>query len=215
VHRLARPLILARIARPSEVTFAGLRLRTDPNVFHPLLFSSSSVLVRRVLARAGPLRGRRVLDMGTGAGPLAVKAASLGANVTACDVNPRAVALASENCALNGVQAEVLESDLFAALAGRAFDLICFNVPFYARDAATPLQAAFCAGSGLETIRRFASGCAKHLTPGGRVVIVFSEDCDERTMVGAFEHAGVSVESRTRDCKLLEYFHVVWFRRER
>src|SRR5579884_2600406 len=81
VHGLARPLVMARMARPSEVGFLGRRLRTHPDVFHPVLFRSSRVLVEHLLEQ--PLRGLRVLDMGTGAGPVAVVAASEGAIVTA------------------------------------------------------------------------------------------------------------------------------------
>jgi methylase of polypeptide subunit release factors len=68
--------------------------------------------------------------MGTGSGPIAVLAAAAGAVVTAADVNPHAVALARQNLARNGLAGEVLESDVFSALGGRRFDLVCFNIPF-------------------------------------------------------------------------------------
>jgi HemK-related putative methylase len=211
LFRLRRPLVLARIARPSEVRLLGHRLRTHPDVFDPVCFSSSRVLAERLLER--PLRGLRVLDMGTGAGPVAVAVASAGAIVTACDINPRAAALAGENFLLNGLGSEVIESDLFAALGGRTFDLICFNIPFFARDPVTHLEAAFYAGRDLETVRRFAQGCTEHLSRQGRVVIVFSEDCDERAIIGAFEGIGFSVESQSTARRLLELFYVVWFQR--
>jgi hypothetical protein len=59
--------------------------------------------------------------------------------------------LAAENCTLNGACAEVLESDLFAPLGDRAFDLVSSNIPFYARDPASWLEAAFYARREMQT----------------------------------------------------------------
>jgi release factor glutamine methyltransferase len=211
LHGLRRPLVLRRIARASEVRLLGHRLRTHPDVFHPVCFSSSRLLAEHLLER--PLRGIDLLDMGTGAGPIAIAAASAGANVTACDINPRAVALARENARLNGLHHEVVESDLFAALPDRRFDLICFNIPFYPRDPAGLLEQAFLAGKGLETVRRFADGCTAHLSADGRVVVIFSEDCDEDAILGFFAATGLCLESKHVMRSLLEDFHVAWFRR--
>ncbi|MDP9002096.1 MAG: methyltransferase [Myxococcota bacterium] len=209
LNGLRRPYVLGRIARPSEVGLLGHRLRTDPDVFHPVHFSSSRILAEQLLER--PLRGLHILDMGTGAGPVALAVASAGALVTACDLNPRAVALARENSTLNGLNIEVLESDLFSALSGRRFDLVCFNLPFYARDPVTLFEAAYNAGRNLETVHRFASGCARHLTTNGRVVVLFSEDCGPDRMVRTFAESGFSLESSRVTRSLLEDFHVTWF----
>jgi release factor glutamine methyltransferase len=209
---LRRPYVLRQIASPSEAILFGHKLLTHPDVFHPVHFASSRVLAQHLLE--GPLRGLHLLDMGTGAGPIAVVAAAAGAVVTACDINPRAVALARENSALNGLNTEVIESDLFAELRDRQFDLICFNLPFYARDAMTPLEAAFKAGRNLETVCCFARGCREHLRPNGRVVVLFSEDSDCDRMLRAFTEANLAVERRFVARRFLEDFHIVWFHRD-
>jgi len=211
VNHLRRPYVLKSMSRPSEVRWLGHRLRTAPDVFHPLHFSSSRILAEQILAR--PLRGLRLLDMGTGAGPIAIAATAAGALVTACDINPHAVALARHNLSLNGLDQDVIESDLFGALAGRVFDLICFNLPFYARDPRTPLEHAFHAGRNLETVRRFVDGCTRHLGQGGRVVVLYSEDCDRGRILDAFRDAGFQMDGVRITRSLLEDFHVAWFRR--
>ena len=212
VNLVRTPRVLLRTARASVVRFGAFELATDPQVFHPLCFSSSWIFTERLRRR--DLRGLRVLDMGTGAGPVAVVAAARGAAVTACDINPRAVELARANLSRNGLRGEVHESDLFSALEGRVFDLICFNVPFYARDASTHYERAFFAGRGLETVRRFAAGCAAHLEETrGRVCIIFSEETDQPALFGAFEAAGFVVDDRQVNRHNLEDFHTVSLRR--
>jgi len=211
LHRLRRPIVLRRIARRSEVQFLGHVLSTRPNVFHPTLFSSSQILAEYLVA--GSVLGLRVLDMGTGSGAIAIALAAAGAVVTACDRNPDAVALARENARRNHVAVVVLESDLFAALGCESFDLIDFNVPFYETEPTTHFEAAFRAGKDLETISRFAAGCREHLAAEGRVVIVFSEDCDRATIHRAFADTGFSLADERTTRSLLEDFHVVSFRR--
>jgi release factor glutamine methyltransferase len=210
VHRVRRPYVLSAIAKASEVHLLGYRIRTDPNVFHPGYFSSSLILATQI--RELDLRGRRFLDMGTGTGLSAIAAAARGALVTACDLNPRAVALARQNADVNGVPVEVLESDLFAVLEGRRFDLISFNVPFYARAPENPIEAAFYAGPNLETIHRFAEGCQAHLEANGRVVIIFSEESGVDRVLLAFTERGLSRERVEVTRRLLEDFYTAWFR---
>jgi release factor glutamine methyltransferase len=211
LHGLRRPLILHRISRPGDARLLGLRLRTEPGVFHPVYFASSRILAEHILARG--VRGLRLLDMGTGSGPIALAAARAGARVTACDVNVAAVALARTNATLNDVVVEVVPSDLFdaPALAGRRFDLIAFNIPFYPHEPATPFEHAFLAGKGFETIRRFARGAAAHLAVDGRVVIVFSEDCERDATLGAFRDAGFALEDEQVTQEAFERFSVACF----
>src|SRR5450432_858378 len=121
------PYALRRIARGGMVHLRGRVLLTDPEVLHPVHFLSTRVLLDAVTAL--DLGGRRFLDMGADSGAIGIFAAAAGAQVTACDINPRAVTLTRQNFERNQLRGEVLESNLFAALPGRAFDLICFNLP--------------------------------------------------------------------------------------
>jgi ribosomal protein L11 methyltransferase len=79
-----------------------------------------------------PLRGLRVIDVGTGSGVLAIAAARLGAErVTAIDVDPDALENARENLALNGVADVVTVNELTlagAASAGPRVDVILANL---------------------------------------------------------------------------------------
>jgi release factor glutamine methyltransferase len=211
VHVFYRPYVLWRVGAPSSGSVDGLSLATDPQVFHPRCFHSSQILVGYLRTLA--LRDQRFLDMGTGSGLLGLWAARRGARLTACDVNPRAVELARENARRNGLAGEILESNLFGALAGRTFDVICFNVPFYPRAPRTPFEAAFFAGPDFATVRQFAADCPRFLAPGGSVIVIFSEDSGYDGIVSMFVGAGLQVAFQSVTSRLFERFHLVRFQR--
>ena len=91
----------------------------------------------RILLEALPELSGRILDLGCGWGPVGV---ALGkkypnAEILMTDVNERAVALAAENCAANGVHnARARVSDGFADIDG-AFSAIVLNPPIRAGKA--------------------------------------------------------------------------------
>ncbi len=75
---------------------------------------------------------RATLDLGTGSGILSLMASRFSDAVVATDLNPRAVECARFNARLNGIDnIEVFGGDCFAPVAGRCFDLILSNPPFF------------------------------------------------------------------------------------
>jgi ribosomal protein L11 methyltransferase len=72
--------------------------------------------------------GNRVLDVGTGSGILAIAAHRLGASeVTAIDIDPVAVQVASENVVKNGVGVDVARSTV-SEVQGEGYDLVIANI---------------------------------------------------------------------------------------
>ena len=71
-----------------------------------------------------------VLEIGCGTGIVSVHLASRGAQVTAVDLNPKAVEATRFNSMNNGVKLEVLEGDMFAPVEGRRFGTIVCNPPY-------------------------------------------------------------------------------------
>jgi SAM-dependent methyltransferase len=73
-----------------------------------------------------------VLDLGSGCGILGILAAPRSRHVTATDLNPRAGEFTRFNAWLNGAgNIETLTGDTFTPVAGRKFDLIMANPPFF------------------------------------------------------------------------------------
>ena len=88
----------------------------------------------------------------------------------------RSLALAGDNAGRHGVALELLESDWFGALAGRAFEVIVANPPYVAADDPhldegdlrfEPRQALVAGPTGYECIEKIAAQSPPHLAPGG------------------------------------------------
>jgi ribosomal protein L3 glutamine methyltransferase len=176
--------------RLGEAWLQGVRFRSDRRSIVPRSY------IAELLADAdeqGTLDGwlsdrtRRVLDLCTGNGSLAILAALAypEVEVVGADVDPAALALARENVALHGLEARVrlAEGDLFAALGpgGDArFDLVLCNPP-YVTDAsmaalppefrAEPALALAGGADGMDVVRRILDGVPRHLAPDGVLVL--------------------------------------------
>jgi release factor glutamine methyltransferase len=147
-----------------------LEIDVSPDVYNP---SDDSYLLLKVveLSPDGSL-----LEVGTGAGLVAVHAAKLGAKVTAVDINPHAVDCAKRNAARNNVRLEIVHGDLFDKIPG-SFDVIAFNPPYLPGKATstTWIEKAWSGGEeGSEVAVRFLRDAWRHLNPGGRIYIILS-----------------------------------------
>jgi HemK-related putative methylase len=166
-----------------------------PQVFNPSVFRSSRCLAECVAgyrAASGAQRRLTALDMGTGSGVQAVVLADCGFDVTAVDINPRAVLCARINAALNGVEEiDVLQGDLFDPVGGRTFDLVVFNPPFFMGEATSDFERAWRSN---DVVERFARALPGALTAGGKALIVWSSYADDDALLGRLRRA--SLEAR-------------------
>ncbi|HSS37190.1 MAG TPA: HemK2/MTQ2 family protein methyltransferase [Polyangia bacterium] len=176
---------------------AGIALVVLPDVFHPGLFFSSKLLAEVVAAEG--LEGKRVLEVGTGTGFLALVAARRGARAVGTDINPEAVRALKINALLNRLEdrVEARQGDLFAPVTGEQFDLILFNPPYFAGEANNLWDYAW---RDVNRVRaRFVAAAAQHLAPDGRLLICDSDIAVDR-MDQALAAAGfrvMAVRART------------------
>jgi ribosomal protein L3 glutamine methyltransferase len=126
---------------------------------------------------------RRVLDLCTGSGCLAILAALAfpKAEIDAADLSPGALALARRNVTMHrlGDRITLHRGDLFAPLAGRRYDLIISNPPYVDAGGMAKLppefrhepRLALAAGKdGLDLVRRLLAEAPRHLTAGGALL---------------------------------------------
>jgi len=82
-----------------------------------------------VLGLSGQLAGKRVLDVGTGTGILAIATAKLGgSNILACDTDIDSVKIARENSVLNDAGEQIDFFDGSIDTATPQFDFVCANL---------------------------------------------------------------------------------------
>jgi release factor glutamine methyltransferase len=159
----------------------------------------TELLVEAALAHLPAGVPLRVLDLATGSGCIAIAIAKHRprAAVAAADISHDALAVARENAAQHGASIEFVESDWFAALADRRFDLIVANPPYIAAGdvhlAAAALRfeprGALVAGPlGLECIEVIVEQAPQHLAPGGR--LLFEHGYDQGPCARALLAAG-------------------------
>jgi release factor glutamine methyltransferase len=188
--------------------FWSLPLRVTREVLTPR--PETETLVEAALELLPDREGEvRVLDVGTGSGAVALALAGERpkAHVTGSDISHPALQIARENAdALQlSDRVRLLEGDLFAPVAGEAFDLIVSNPPYLARAEAEglppelvhePEVALFGGEDGLAVLRPLVAGVLAHLVPGGG----FAVEVDPRQapeVAEACREAGlVAVETR-------------------
>jgi ribosomal protein L3 glutamine methyltransferase len=133
----------------------------------------------------------RALDLCTGSGCLAILAALAfpNADVDAVDLSKDALQVAAKNVADYGLadRVELIESDLFAALDGRTYDVILSNPPYVNAESVAALppeyqaEPALALGSGedgLDATRQILAAAKAHLNPGGLLVVEIGHNRD-------------------------------------
>ncbi|HEY2466969.1 MAG TPA: peptide chain release factor N(5)-glutamine methyltransferase [Terracidiphilus sp.] len=182
-----------------ECEFYGLPFHVTPDVLIPR--PETEHLVEQALALAtqlgapgldsetwkstNPAPPRRILDVGTGSGAIAVALATQlpNAEITAIDISERALSIARENAKRNGAAIRFDQGDLLAPVAGEHFEIIVSNPPYVPNtDRALiavevrehePHVALFGGQDGLEIYRRLIPAAYAALVPGGYLVFEF------------------------------------------
>ncbi len=125
-----------------------------------------------------------VLDLCTGSGCLAILAALAfpNAQVDAVDLSPEALEVAQRNVIDYQLhnQVNLIQSDLFAQLGGKQYDIIISNPPYVDAESVAALPAEYlhepklALGSGkdgLDATREILNQAAAHLTPHGILIV--------------------------------------------
>jgi ribosomal protein L3 glutamine methyltransferase len=180
-RRIRERLPAAYLTR--RMWFAGLEFYVDERVLVP-----RSPLAELIEARFEPWiqagRIRSVLDIGTGSGCIAIATALAlpDATVDAADISEAALAVTKINIERHQVAARVraVQSDVFAGLEQRQYDVIVTNPPYVGDEEMQGLPAEYHGEpalglrggrDGLDIVRRILAGASDHLRPGGILVV--------------------------------------------
>jgi ribosomal protein L3 glutamine methyltransferase len=189
-----------------QTWFAGLAFHVDARVLIPRS-AIAELIERRFVPWIDPGRVRRVLDLGTGSGCIAIACARAfpEARVDASDISREALDVARLNVRRHRLSRRVrlLESDHFSALARHnqtsraagSYDIIVSNPPYVgARELRTlppeyrhePRIALAAGAAGLDSVRVILRDAARYLRRGG--VLVVEVGNTERTLRRTFRN---------------------------
>lgn len=166
----------------------------------------TELLVELAISKCASDKKLRILDLGTGTGAIALAIASECKNteIIAVDKSIGALEVARENGRRNNLQVEFIESDWFAALVDKKFDLIVSNPPYIPDQDPHLLQgdlrfepiAALASGTdGLSDIRLIIVQAPQYCLPDAWLMIEHGFDQGEaiRTL---FSEAGfINIET--------------------
>jgi ribosomal protein L3 glutamine methyltransferase len=168
----------------NEAWLGDFRFYVDPRVIVPRSFFAELLDNGLKPWVASPDTVTSALDLCTGSACLAVVMAEVfpNADIVAVDLSPDALDVARHNIDDHGLadRIELVESDLFATLGERRFDLIICNPPYVTAEAMENLppeyrhepQLAIAAGDdGMDIVRRLIHGAAPFLYPEGILAV--------------------------------------------
>ena len=188
IHAKSFESLLARRLRGEPVAhilgvreFWSMELAVTADTLIPR--PETELLVELALQRLPAEAPRRVLDLGTGSGAIALAVAKARpvADVTAVDLEARALQVARKNGAKLGLErVGFLISDWFSAVRDETYDLILSNPPYIADgdphlaegDLRFEPRSALASGpDGLRDLRLIAGQAPRHLLPGGWLML--------------------------------------------
>ena len=158
--------------------FYGRDFRVTPDVLIPRPETEHVVQAALPFAR----EARRILDVGTGSGALAVTLQlETGAEAFATDISAAAALVAADNAQRLGARVAVAVCDLMDGIAGGSVDMVVSNPPYVPRKDREGLQrevrdfepdvALFGGENGFEIYERIVRDAPRVLRPGGVLVM--------------------------------------------
>ena len=116
--------------------FMKMNFYVDENVLIPR--SDTEILVEEVINISKKINAKKILDLCTGSGAIAISLAKYIENseITAVDISKKALEIARTNAKNNDVENQItfVESDLFKNLKEDKYDVIVSNPPYIKRE---------------------------------------------------------------------------------
>ncbi len=192
IERLIKGEPIAYVVGFAE--FYGLQFNVEKEVLIPR--SDTEALIEWVLSNTAVTFSGSVLDMGCGSGAIAIsiKKHRSAAEVTAIDVNEKALALTQINARKNQTEIECIKSNWFSNI-DKSFDLIVSNPPYIAEDDPhipalqyEPRSALIADNQGYTDIEKITSSARKYLCDKGMLIIEHGHNQANRCMQLLIDH---------------------------
>ena len=130
IFKIKEGVPLEHITHQKE--FMKLNFYVDENVLIPR--QDTEILVEEVIGIAEKVKAKKILDLCTGSGAIAVSLAKYipQSNITAIDISNEALKISKINAINNQVENQIkfINSDMFTNLNNEKFDIIVSNPPY-------------------------------------------------------------------------------------
>lgn len=173
--------------------FMKLNFYVDENVLIPR--QDTEILVEEVIKIAKKIKAKKILDLCTGSGVIAISLAKYLDNIelTALDISRKALNVAIANAKNNDVQEKItfVESNLFQALSQEKYDIIVSNPPYIRKKdielldkevKKEPIIALDGGEDGLDFYKKIIKDAYQYLKYGGYICLEIGYDQKEDVM---------------------------------
>lgn len=134
IKKLRQGIPLEHITHQKE--FMKLNFFVDEHVLIPR--QDTEILVEEVISIAQKTKAKKILDLCTGSGAIAISLAKYipESDITAVDISNDALKIAKKNAISNNVENQItfVNSDMFTNLNENKFDIIVSNPPYIKRE---------------------------------------------------------------------------------
>lgn len=157
-----------------------IQIEVAEDVYAP---SDDSLLM---ISAVNPKAGQSVLEIGTGSGIISLHCAKAGCKVTATDISEKALGCAKINAQINGLDVNLVQSELFSNIEG-GFDLIIFNPPYLSGEDSEVLavddkRQLIGGEEGHEISVKFMEQAVHHLSENGRIYLLTSTETSDKVI---------------------------------
>ena len=191
IQKLSKGIPLQHITHQQE--FMKMNFYVNENVLIPR--PDTEILVEEVMKIAKKINAKKILDLCTGSGAIAISLAKYIENsqITATDISEEALAIAERNAKNNKVDKQIafLSSNLFEELPKEKYDMIVSNPPYIKREIVKtlakevqnePLMALDGGWDGLDFYRKIIHQADDFLKYGGYLCLEIGYDQKEDVM---------------------------------
>ena len=185
IKKLIEGVPLQHITHQQE--FMKLMFYVDENVLIPR--PDTEILVEEVIKLAKSINAKKILDLCTGSGSIAVSVAKYieGSQITATDISRKALSIAKLNAVNNDVEDKItfVSSDLFQNISEEKYDIIVSNPPYIKRKVIKtldeevkrePIIALDGGNDGLDFYKKIIGNAYQHLKYKGYLCLEIGYD---------------------------------------
>ncbi len=140
IKKVIKGIPLQHITHQQE--FMKMNFYVNEDVLIPR--QDTEILVEEVIAIAKKINAKKILDLCTGSGAIAVSLAKYikDSQITAVDISDKAIRIAKKNAKDNEVENQItfIQSDLFKNIKKEKFDIIVSNPPYIKKEIISTLD---------------------------------------------------------------------------